>query len=107
MDKDDSDDPMVSPELHSFLMQPMTRIEVIQLVQPLRSAVLSVFQGTMTSLALLAMHSENPEAKEKAREKFTDLHDVFTDIEAFDSRLEKLLQGNELWAQDDGSPTNE
>ncbi|HFH3040882.1 hypothetical protein [Pseudomonas aeruginosa] len=105
MDQDDINDLSVTPEITSFLMQPISRIEAIQLIQPVKSALIPVFQGVMDSLAAIALSSENEETKAKARKAFDGLNSVFVELDKFDSILTEMLKGKTPW--DDQGPTNE
>lgn len=98
MDDDESKVDDISPELQEFMEEPMSRIEVIRLLQPLRSAILSTFHGSMTSLGLIAQQATDAEARDKAIKTFKELNQVFAEIEAFDVRLGRLLKGDPLWA---------
>ena len=107
MDDDKSTPTFITPEQKAFLIEPMSRIEVVQLVQPRRSSILSIFHGAMTSLTMLALTSENPDIKDKARKSFEELRDVFAEIDQFDERLGKLLAGDPEWALDKDGTTHE
>jgi len=106
MDDDVESETKVTPEVAEFLGQPISRIEAIHLVQPLRAAILSVFQGAMTSLAGLARQDLDSEIKARAKKSFDDLQEVFVQIDKFDDRLARLLAGKSAWASDDDQ-TNE
>lgn len=107
MDHNDDDDIIVPPGLSEFLDQPMTRREAVRLLQPLRSALLSVFGGTMTTLGHDAMHSESEEARAKARKTFEELYGVFAEIEQFDKRMGDLLNCKKPSDESGQDPTNE
>jgi len=107
LDDDEKNSLQVTPELASFMAEPMSRVEVIRLVQPLRSAILSIFQGTMTSLAMAALQADDPELKEKAKSTFEQLNEVFSEIDVFDLRLGQLLKGDRDWAHHDGDAVSE
>ena len=107
MDEEEKQHPTITPEQSAFLSEPMSRIEVLQLVQPLRSAILSTFHGAMTSLTMVALTSENADMKDKARKSFEELREVFAEIDQFDERLTKLLAGDREWALDKDGTTNE
>ena len=107
MDDEESTEVDVTPETLAFMGQPMTRTEVVRLVQPLRAALLSTFHGTMTSLAMIALQARDSETKDKARNTFKELHEVFAEIDAFDARLSKLLKGDPTWCSDDKDATND
>ncbi|EZP62674.1 hypothetical protein [Pseudomonas sp. RIT357] len=107
MDDDERKIEEISPELTEFLSEPMTRFEVISLLQPLRSALLSTFHGSMTALGLIALHATDEEIKEKAKKTFKELDDVFEEIDTFDNRLGKLLKGDPNWPHENGDTVNE
>lgn len=104
---DDEKDLEATPELLNFLNEPMTRGEVVQLVQPLRSALLPVFHGAMTSLALVALHGEDEAARHKAKKAFEELRTVFDAIDLFDKRMDRILSAKSPWASDEEEATNE
>lgn len=97
---DENDDVGLSPEEHKFLSEPMTRLEVIQLIQPLRSLMLPLIQASISSISILT-DSENPEHRDRARETFLELGNVFNEIETFDKRLKLTFRGKKTWATDE------
>jgi len=97
MDEDNTEgDP--SPELVSFLDQPATRLELVQLVQPLRGVVIPLFQAALNSLVVVIESSADGEQKEKAKKAFEELDKIFLEIDKFDERLDNLLEGKPTWA---------
>lgn len=107
MEDDSEKVSLPSPEVLKFLAQPMTRVEVIQLLQPLRSIVLSLFRGSMLSMASMAKHSPDEEMREKANEIFKDLDEVFAKIEEFDERLGTIINGKLPWESSEDDATHE
>lgn len=94
MDKDEETE--LSPEVHQFLGEPITRIEAVQLIQPLRSLMLPLIQASMSSISILAT-SENDENREKARKTFQELGGVFDEIDLFDRRIARIFKGRRTW----------
>ena len=96
MDNDDGEID-VSDEAAKFLSQPITRLEVIQLVQPLRGLVIPIFHAAMTSLVVIMNESEDKESREKAMKSFDELREIFGYLEKFDDRVDMMLSGKKTW----------
>lgn len=93
--------------VRAHLSQPMSRFEVISLVQPLRAALMPLFQASMNSLALLITQSNDQETTDKARKSFDELRDIFKHVDDFDDRLDRLFEGKDTWEGKDQEPTND
>ncbi len=87
----------MTPEEEAFLDEPMSRLEVIQLVQPLRATIIPLFQASMTSLMLHISQSSDQKLREKAKQSFDDLHPLFQEIEKFDTRITRLFKATPTW----------
>jgi hypothetical protein len=93
---DENEDINLDPDVQQFLGEPITRLEAIQLIQPLRSLMLPLIQASISSISILAT-SENEENREMARKAFQELGGVFEEIELFDLRVGRLFKGRKTW----------
>lgn len=107
MDDDDVKYEDNTPEQRLHLSKPMSRLEVLSLVQPLRGALMPLFQASMNSLALLITHSNDDAMTDKARKSFDELKDIFRRIDDFDNRLNRIYQGKAPLERDDQELTND
>ncbi|WP_285435602.1 hypothetical protein [Pseudomonas sp. fls2-241-R2A-110] len=87
----------LSPEVRVFLDQPATRLELVQMVQPLRSVVIPLFQAAMTSLGILIESSDDSDHKEKAKKSFERLNEIFLELDRFDDRIANIFEGKPTW----------
>ncbi|PYC06345.1 hypothetical protein DMX04_00465 [Pseudomonas koreensis] len=88
---------VMSKEASEFLDQPATRLELIQMVQPLRGVIIPLFQAAMSSLVILINETENGEHKDRAKQSFERLNQIFQELDKFDDRLDNLIEGKPTW----------
>ena len=96
MDEESTEEEL-SPEVSKFLDQPATRLELVQMVQPLRGVVIPLFQAAMNSLVILIDSSEDGEHKEKAKKSFEELNQIFLELDKFDDRIDNIFEGKPTW----------
>jgi hypothetical protein len=96
-----------TPEQRLHLSKPMSRLEVISLVQPLRGALMPLFQASMSSLTLLITHSNDDAMTDKARKSFDELKDIFRHIDNFHARLDRIYQGKAPFETEDKELTDD
>lgn len=107
MDDLDSGQLNLDPKIAEFLSGPATMIDVIQLVQPLRAATLVLFDCSLVSLVSLINELPDGDTKDKVRECFDKLRDIFEPIDDFDRKINCLLSGKPLSDLFEESPTLE
>ncbi|MBK3510746.1 hypothetical protein [Pseudomonas sp. MF6747] len=95
MDDESVDDEPVSPEVKKYLSEPMTRLEVVNLVQPLRGALIPLISASMNSLAILTKEASSEESRKRAKDSYHELGEIFTFLDKFDATLDLLLDGKE------------
>lgn len=94
---DEKDNEEMTQEASDFLDQPATRLELVQMIQPLRGVIIPLFQAAMNSLVILIESSEESEHKEMAKKSFEKLDEIFLELEKFDDRLDNLIEGQPTW----------
>lgn len=97
MDENDDELEPLSQEVNDFLDQPVTRLELVQMVQPLRGVVIPLFQAAMNSLAILVSELEDGENKDKARKSFEELDKIFDFLDKFDDRIDNIFEAKPTW----------
>lgn len=90
---DEEVDFVVTPEIAEFLRQPMTRLDVIHLVQPLRAALIPLVGAAMTSLVILSKDAKSEEDRERVKASYSEIADIFAALDKFDATLVSLLDG--------------
>ncbi|MBV1812497.1 MULTISPECIES: hypothetical protein [Pseudomonas syringae group] len=83
----------LTPEIYEFLTSPLTRMEAVQLLQPLRGALVPAAQGAMHSLAALIHELPEGEVKTRVVNSFDRLDDFFAQIDVFDTRMTNVMDG--------------
>ncbi len=103
MDEEEKDNAPVSSEIAKFLREPMTRLEVINLVQPLRGTLVPLISSSMSSLAILTKDATSEENRKRAKDSFHELGEIFSFLEQFDATLDLLLDGKETVVHGEGA----
>ena len=95
MDDEIVGDEPVSPEVMKSLREPMTRLEVVNLVQPLRGALVPLVSSSMSALAILTKEASSEESIKRAKDTYHELGEIFKFLDQFDAILDLLLDGKE------------
>lgn len=80
-------------EILEHMSKPMTRMEAVQLMNPIR-AMLGDLIGSMVVLSAgVALEGHDAGIREKGTKAFDRLEEIFKHMDAFDARLTQVLGG--------------
>lgn len=80
-------------EDYGYLDRPVTLMELLHFIEPLRSVVGDLIGAMVDVTSALAINGGDAQMKEKGKEAFSRLGDVFEKIEQIDTMLSRSLQG--------------